>query len=59
MQALALADKYQFQWWAVSFVDAVPFGGKEKGSDGGIDGFVYFKPDGIIAERAIVSVKGA
>jgi|SRR5580698_2753927 hypothetical protein len=27
---LALRDKYQFQWWAVSLVNAVPFGGKKK-----------------------------
>ncbi len=57
-QALALADKYQFQWWAVSLVEAVPFGGRKKGADGGIDGFIYFKPDGKVTERAIVSVKG-
>ena len=56
--ALAEADKYQFQWWAVSLVNAVPYGGKKKGADGGIDGFVYFKPDGRTTERAIVSVKG-
>ena len=57
-QALADADKYQFQWWAVSLVDAVPYGGKKKGADGGIDGIIYFKPDGKTTERAIVSVKG-
>ncbi len=57
-QALAAADKYQFRWWAVSLVDAVPFGGKKKGSDGGIDGIVYFKPDGKVTERALVSVRG-
>jgi site-specific DNA-methyltransferase (adenine-specific) len=57
-RALAERDKYQFQWWAVSLVDAVPFGGKKKGADGGIDGFIYFKPDGRKTERAIVSVKG-
>ncbi len=56
--ALAAADKYQFQWWAVSLVDAVPYGGKKKGADGGIDGFIYFKPDGRTTEKAIVSVKG-
>ena len=39
-------------------VDAVPFGGKKKGADGGIDGFIYFKPDGRTTEKAIVSVKG-
>ena len=55
---LALRDKYQFQWWAVSLVDAVPFAGKKKGADGGIDGLIYFKPDGKVTERAIVSVKG-
>ena len=56
--ALAAADKYQFQWWAVSLVDAVPYGGKRKGADGGIDGLIYFKPDGRTTEKAIVSVKG-
>ncbi|MDX5985867.1 DNA methyltransferase [Sphingomonas echinoides] len=55
---LATRDKYQFQWWAVSMVDAMPFGGKKKGADGGIDGLIYFKPDGKKTEKAIVSVKG-
>lgn len=57
-QALAESDKYQFQWWAVSLVNAVPFGGKKKGADGGIDGIIYFKPDGKTTEKAVVSVKG-
>ena len=57
-RALATQDKYQFQWWAVSLVDAVPYGGKKKGADSGIDGFIYFKPDGKTTEKAIVSVKG-
>jgi adenine specific DNA methylase Mod len=55
---LARRDKYQFQWWAVSLVDAVPYGGKKKGADTGIDGIIYFKPDGKTTEKAIVSVKG-
>jgi site-specific DNA-methyltransferase (adenine-specific) len=55
---LASRDKYQFQWWAVSMVDALPFGGKKKGADGGIDGIIYFKPDGKRTEKALVSVKG-
>ena len=55
---LATRDKYQFQWWAVSMVDAMPFGGKKKGADGGIDGLIYFKPDGKKTEKALVSVKG-
>jgi site-specific DNA-methyltransferase (adenine-specific) len=57
-RALAAADKYQFQWWAVSLVNAVPFGGKRKGADSGIDGLIYFRPDGKATEKAIVSVKG-
>src|SRR5258706_6068873 len=60
-QALAAEDKYQFQWWAVSLVNAVPFGGKKKGADGGIDGIIYFKnfKDGKpVTEKIIVSVKG-
>ncbi|HEX3747671.1 MAG TPA: DNA methyltransferase [Bryobacteraceae bacterium] len=57
-RALAEQDKYQFQWWAVSLVNAVPYGGKKKGADSGIDGFIYFKPDGKTTEKAIVSVKG-
>ena len=55
---LAARDKYQFQWWAVSLVNAVPYGGKKKGADTGIDGLIYFKPDAKTTEKAIVSVKG-
>lgn len=58
---LAQRDKYQFQWWAVSLVNAVPFGGKKKGADSGIDGLIYFKDvrDGkVTTEKIIVSVKG-
>jgi site-specific DNA-methyltransferase (adenine-specific) len=57
-RALAARDKYQFQWWAVSLVNAVPFGGKKKGADSGIDGLIYFKPEGKATEKAVVSVKG-
>src|ERR1035437_5809395 len=55
---LSARDKYQFQWWAVSLVNAVPFAGKKKGADSGIDGLIYFKPEGKTTEKAIVSVKG-
>jgi len=55
---LAEADKYEFQKWALSMIDAVPYKGGKKGGDGGVDGYVYFKPDGKITEKAIVSVKG-
>ncbi len=57
-QDLAERDKYQFQWWAVSMVDAMPFGSRKKGADGGIDGLIYCKPDGKKIEKALVSVKG-
>lgn len=39
-------------------VDAMPYGGRKKGADGGIDGIIYFKPDGKLTEKALVSVKG-
>lgn len=55
---LAHRDKYQFQWWAVSLIDAQPYGGKKKGADGGVDGLIYFRSDAKTTERAIVSVKG-
>ena len=55
---LAKRDKYQFQWWAVTLINAVPYGGKKKGADSGIDGYYYCKPDGKKTEGAIVSVKG-
>lgn len=55
---LAHRDKYQFQWWALSLIDAQPYGGKKKGADSGIDGLIYFRSDARTTERAIVSVKG-
>lgn len=55
---LALRDKYQFQWWACSLVNAQPFQGKKKGADGGIDGLIYFKDDSKLPKKIIVSVKG-
>ncbi|MFN3868794.1 MAG: site-specific DNA-methyltransferase, partial [Hyphomicrobiaceae bacterium] len=55
---LSARDKYQFQWWAVSLVDAVPYGGKKKGADGGIDGHIFFRSGAKTTEKAIVSVKG-
>lgn len=55
---LAQRDKYQFQWWALSLIEAQPYAGKKKGSDGGIDGLIYFRSDAKTTERAIVSVKG-
>lgn len=55
---LALRDKYQFQWWACSLVNAQPYQGKKKGADSGIDGLIYFQDDDGPAKKIIVSVKG-
>jgi hypothetical protein len=55
---LAERDKYQFQWWACSLVNAQPYQGKKKGSDGGIDGLLFFQDDEKGAKKIIVSVKG-
>jgi DNA modification methylase len=55
---LAKRDPFQFQWWAVTLINAVPYGGKKKGADSGIDGLYYCKPDGKTTKLGIVSVKG-
>ena len=55
---LALRDKYQFQWWACSLVNAQPYQGKKKGADGGIDGLIFFQDDNGAAKKIVVSVKG-
>src|SRR3990170_2954668 len=39
-------------------IEAQPYKGGRKGADTGIDGFLYFKPDGKVTEKAIVEVKG-
>lgn len=56
---LAEADRYQFQWWAASLVNAQPQEGKEKkGADRGIDGVIRFVDDqkGTL-KRCLVQVK--
>ncbi|MGH8123896.1 MAG: DNA methyltransferase [Rudaea sp.] len=55
---LAERDKYQFQWWACSLVNAQPYQGKKKGADGGIDGLIFFQDDKGAAKKIVVSVKG-
>ena len=42
--ALAAADPYQFQWWALGLVGARPVEGK-KGADKGIDGKIVYQGD--------------
>lgn len=56
---LAKRDKYQFQWWAVSLVEAQPFQGRKKGADTGVDGLKFFRDlDKQDARKIVVSVKG-
>lgn len=55
---LAARDKYQFQWWACSLVNAQPYMGKKKGADTGIDGLIYFQDDDKSPKKIVVSVKG-
>jgi site-specific DNA-methyltransferase (adenine-specific) len=60
---LSQEDRYQFQWWALSKVEAKPLGGQEgsrsgkKGSDRGIDGVINFIEPGNKVARALVQVK--
>lgn len=55
---LATRNKYEFQWWACSLVNAQPFQGKKKGADGGIDGLIFFTDDHTGPKKIIISVKG-
>lgn len=61
---LALDDRYQFQWWALSLIRAKPLGAKgggktgKKGSDKGIDGIINFIDDkSNKPKRVLVQVK--
>ncbi len=55
---LAQRDKYQFQWWATSLIDAVPAGGKRKGMDRGVDGYLNFRDEAGKPAFGVVSIKG-
>ena len=49
--------RYEFQWWALSLIDAKPVGGiQKKGADRGIDGVIAFSERDSI-QRILVSVK--
>ncbi|MBK9174768.1 MAG: restriction endonuclease [Flavobacteriales bacterium] len=55
---LALRNRYQFQWWATSLVNAQPYQAKKKGPDSGIDGVKYFHDlDDDAPKKILVSVK--
>jgi DNA modification methylase len=59
-EQLALENKYQFQYWALSKVGAQPTETIKKGADRGIDGRLFFHEAGSRAEsrQIIFSVKG-
>lgn len=57
-QDLARRNKYQFQWWACTLVNAQPYQGKKKGADSGIDGLIFFQDESNSVKKIIVSVKG-
>ena len=59
---LAHDDRYQFQWWALSLIEARPLGGDggkkgKKGADRGIDGAINFIEERGEVKRALVQVK--
>lgn len=49
--------RYQFEWWALGLVGALPAQDKRKGADSGIDGLINFFDDNSKAKRIIVQVK--
>jgi hypothetical protein len=59
-EQLALENKYQFQYWALSQVGAQPTEAIKKGADRGIDGRLYFHEanSGGESKQIIFSVKG-
>lgn len=53
------SDPYDFQFWALTLVNAHPPGGtKKKGADKGIDGVILWHDGEEKLQRGIVSVKG-
>src|ERR1035441_2310161 len=56
---LAELDKFQFQHWALSLIDARPLKeGDGKGADRGVDGLLYFYESKDERRKTIVQVKG-
>jgi len=57
-KALAQQDRYQFEWWALSLIEARPAQDKKKGADSGIDGYINFLDDNTgKAKKIVVQVK--
>ena len=58
-QSGGLSGRYQFQYWALSLIDAIPANDKKKGSDKGCDGYIwaYDSPDAQEPFKINISVK--
>ncbi len=58
-ESSGLEGRYQFQYWALSLIGALPANDKKKGADGGIDGFIwaYDGPNARKPFKIAVSVK--
>ena len=62
-KTLAVQDRYQFQWWALSLVRARPYQGQKKGADEWVDGVIYYKdvdpdtPKKALTRKIVVQVK--
>ena len=58
-RALWEQDAYQFQYWAMSLLEAQPRSEQKKGADRGVDGLLYFI-DGQkrTSQKVVVQVKG-
>lgn len=58
-ESSGLEGRYQFQYWALSLIEALPAQDKKKGADGGLDGFIwaYDGPNAKKPFKIAVSVK--
>jgi DNA modification methylase len=57
LAAQSLDGRYEFQYWALSLIDAQPIGDRKKGADAGIDGRITFTDAGGPVRPILVSVK--
>lgn len=59
-EKLASTNPYQFQWWALSLIDAKPTNpDRRKGADKGVDGWLTFRESANLKlKRIVVQVKG-
>ena len=57
LAAQSLEGRYEFQYWALSLIDAQSVGDRKKGADSGIDGRITFTDAGGQVRPVLVSVK--